>query len=86
MRVATYFIWSFYTPSQRAIDGAKGLGIDLQALGFDSPLRHDLVTNPDALVSHVAHAQEESRRSQRFAGGLEDAGRDARRKLLGPLR
>jgi len=84
LRVATYFIWSFYSPTQRAIEGAKGLGIDLQALGFDTQRRHDLVTSPDALISHVAHSQDQARRSQRFAVGLEDAGQEARRKLLGP--
>jgi hypothetical protein len=84
LRVETYFIWSFYSPTQKAIDGAKGLGIDLQALGFDTARRRDLVTNPDALIAHVRNSQDQARRSQRFALGLEGAGQDARRKLLGP--
>jgi hypothetical protein len=84
LRVATYFIWSFYSPSAKSIDGARGLGIDLQALGFDTDRRQDLLASPEALVSHVAYSQEQARRSQRFALGLEDAGQDARRKLLAP--
>lgn len=84
LRVTTYFIWSFYSPTPKSIEGARGLGIDLQALGFDTDRRHDLLTRPEALVSHVAHSQEQARRSQRFALGLDDAGQDARRKLLGP--
>ena len=86
LRVATYFIWSFYSPTPRAITGAKGLGIDLQALGFDMQRRRDLVASPEALISHVAHSQDQARRAQRFAQGLEEAGTETRRKLLGPAR
>ena len=84
LRVATYFIWSFYTPSAKVVEGARGLGIDLEALGFDSEWRPDLLAKPEALISHVAHAQEQARRVQRFAGVLEHAARQARRKLLEP--
>lgn len=82
LRVATYFIWTFYTPSPRVVDGARGLGIDLEALGFDSARREDLLKSPEALISHVAHAQEEARQTQRFTAALEGAVDQARRKLF----
>ena len=83
LRVATYLVWSFYSPTSRAIAGAKGLGIDLLALGFDTERRQDLITNPEALFSHVMNSQEQARQTGRFALALEDAGREMRRKLLG---
>jgi hypothetical protein len=86
LRVATYLIWSFYSPNPKVIEGARGLGIDLHMLGFDTDRRHDLLTSPEALISHVAYSQERARRSQRFALGLEDAGQEASGKLLGPAR
>ncbi len=86
LRVETYLIWSFYSPTERASEGAKGLGIDLQVLGFDTDRRQDLLTSPEALISHVAHSQEQARHAHRFALGLEGAGQEAGRKLLGPLR
>jgi hypothetical protein len=84
LRVATYFIWTFYSPSRRVVEGAKRLGLDVVELGFDTPRRQDLVTQPAALLSHVVHSLEEARGAQRFAKALEDAGQEARRKLLGP--
>jgi hypothetical protein len=84
LRVGSYFIWTFYTPTPRVVEGARGLGIDVEALGFDSDRRADLLKSPEALISHVAHAQEQARRAERFAGALEEAVEQARRKLLGP--
>ena len=81
LRVATYFIWSFYSPSPRVVAGARGLGIDLEALGFDTDRRGDLVGDPAVLISRVAYSQEQARRARRFAGALQDAGEQARRKL-----
>ena len=66
--------------------GAKGLGIDLQALGFDTERRPDLISSPEALISFVAQTQDIARRSSRFARALEGAEQDAQRKLLGPSR
>jgi hypothetical protein len=86
LRVASYIIWSFYSPTPKVIAGARGLGINLEALGFDTEWRKDFVQSPDALISRVANAQEQARREQRFATSLEDASQEARRKLLGPLR
>lgn len=83
LRVATYLIWSFYSPTPRVVEGARRLGIDLEALGFDTDHRADLIERPDVLISRIAHAQEQSRRAQRFALALDEASQDARRKLLG---
>ena len=86
LRVATYLIWSFYSPSQKVIAGARGLGIDLEPLGFDTEHRQDLVRSPDALIARVAYSQEQARRHQSFALALADASEDARRKLSPPSR
>jgi hypothetical protein len=83
LRVATYLIWSFYSPVPKVVAGARGLGIDLEVLGFDTDRRADLVRSPEALISRVAYAQEQARRAQRFAVSLEVASQEARRKLLG---
>lgn len=82
LRVGSYLIWSFYTPSPRVVEGARRLGLDVVPLGFDTEHRRDLVTQPEALVSHVANSLDESRRGQRFARVLLEAGREADRKLL----
>jgi hypothetical protein len=86
LRVTSYFIWSFYSPSVRVRDGARGLGLDLEELGFDTPRRKDLITQPHALLSHVAHTLEQARQSHRFATALEDADQEARRKLTSSRR
>lgn len=86
LQVATYLIWGFYSPSPKVIAGAKALGIDLQALGFDTDDRADLVGEPKNLIYRVVYAQEEARKAQRFAGALQEASEQARRKLLGPPR
>ena len=83
LRVATYFIWSFYSPSARLVAGARGLGLDLVALGFDTARRRDLITNTEALISHVSNALREARRAGRFAQALQDASREASVKLRG---
>jgi hypothetical protein len=86
LRVATYLIWSFYSPSPKVVAGARGLGIDLEALGFDTERRADLIGSPEALIARVAYAQEQARREQRFAVALVEASQEAQRKLLGPPR
>ena len=82
LRVSSYFIWSFYSPSAKVVEGAKSLGIDLEALGFDTDRRKDLLRDPHALISRVAYAQEQSRKSDRFVKALEYAGQAARQKML----
>ncbi|MGD1029261.1 hypothetical protein [Candidatus Binatus soli] len=81
LRVTSYFIWAFYAPSAHVKAGARRLGLNLEELGFDSPRRKDLITQPHALLSHVAHTLEQARQSHRFATALEDADQEARRKL-----
>jgi hypothetical protein len=39
LRVTSYLIWSFNTPSQKIIDGAKKLGLDVETFGFDDDRR-----------------------------------------------
>ena len=84
LRVASYLIWSFYSATPRVVAGARGLGIDLEELGFDTSRRADLVGSPEVLIARVAHAQKQARREQRFLVALEEASREARGKLLGP--
>ena len=45
LKVTSYLIWSFFTPSERAIRGAKALGLDLEPLGFDTDMREELIGN-----------------------------------------
>jgi hypothetical protein len=86
LRVESYFIWTFYTPSARLKDGAKAFGLDLEQLGFDTPDRDDLVNQPMALLSHVSNALTQARDSHRFAKALDEAGREAMLKLPPPER
>lgn len=86
LRVATYLIWSFYSPSSGLVGGAKRLGIDLEALGFDTDYRADLIEKPEVLISHVANAQEQARKAHRFERTLQETSEQVRRKLLGPPR
>lgn len=82
LRVATYIIWSFYSPSPKVLAGARGLGIDLEPLGFDTERREDLVRSPEALIARVVNSQEQARHAQRFAAALGEASQEARRKIL----
>jgi hypothetical protein len=81
LRVVSYFIWTYYTPPSRLVAGARGLGLDLVTLGFDTDRRRDLIESTDALLSHVSNALLEARRAGRFAQALQDAGREAELKL-----
>jgi hypothetical protein len=85
LRVSTYLIWSFYSPSPKVVAGAKSLGIDIEALGFDTDQRERLLREPEVLISRVAYSQEAARKAQRFAVALVKAGEQARQKLVGPL-
>ena len=86
LRVATYFIWSFYKLAPRVKAGARGLGLDIEELGFDTPQRENIVNRPNALLSHVSNSLEQARLSRTFAKALEDASRDTQLKLTGPRR
>jgi hypothetical protein len=86
LRVATYFIWSFYKLAPRVKAGARGLGLDIEEIGFDTPSWKDLVNRPMALLSHVSNTLEQARVSRTFARALEDASRGTQLKLAGPRR
>ena len=84
LRVRSYFIWTYYTPRPDVVAGARGLRLDVEELGFDTDRGLELLEQPAALLSKVAHALEESRKAQRFAGGVERANDEIRQKRLGP--
>lgn len=66
LKVSSYLIWSFITPSEVVTQGARGLGLDIEALGFDTDMRDELIKNPELLVYHVANALEVSRKESRM--------------------
>ena len=74
LKVSSYFIWSFITPASRIIEGAKRLGLDVMALGFDTPQRMHLIARPENLVAHVANSLNMSKRERRFAQILKESG------------
>lgn len=82
LKVTSYLIWSFITPSQSAIKGAKNLGIDIEALGFDTDMRTELIDSPEALVSHVANTIDMARREARLAKTINATAEKAKKKLL----
>lgn len=83
LKVATYFIWTFYSASPRVVAGASRLGLEVTDLGLDTLRRKGFVEEPLTLFSYVADALEQSRKIKRFAATLAEAGQDAHRKLLG---
>ena len=85
LRVASYHIWSFATPAARVVEGAKRLGLDLTALGFDTGWRSDLIANPEYLVNHVGNSLASSRKGMRFAQTLLESGQEIGRKLVDPI-
>jgi hypothetical protein len=82
LRISSYLIWSFTTPSPQVISGAKRLGIDIEVLGFDTERRSDFTAIPESLVAHVANTQEVSWRENRFAHKLIESSSDFSRKIL----
>lgn len=80
--VSSYHIWSLNTPKLRIIEGAKGLGLDLVSLEFDTERRLEFVRNPEALEAFVGDKLEESRREGRFPKMLSRQMDLAGRKLL----
>ena len=82
LKVTSYLVWSFITPSKRAIEGAKSLGIDLEVLGFDTDMREKLIESPDVLVYHVANTIEASKRENRLAQMLRSSADQVDRKML----
>ena len=84
LQVGSYLIWSFYTQSSRVVSGAKGLGIDLEFLGFDTKHRPELIAYPGVLINRVSSAQEATRNTHRFARALNDSARLAIQKVSPP--
>ena len=80
LKVVSYLIWSYITPAQRIIEGAKKLGLDLIPLGFDTPRRADLIARPENLQAHISNTLEASRREERFAKALVKVGKDVASK------
>jgi len=81
LRVTSYLIWSFTSPSPRAVEGAKRLGLDLVALGFDTPRRSDLISKPENLVAHIANTIEVSKHEAFFARTLLESGKEIAIKI-----
>jgi len=81
LRVTSYLIWSFSTPSAKVIEGAKRLGIDVVPLGFDTERRDDLISNPENLVMHVANTQEVCKRENHFAQILLESSKEVSSKI-----
>ncbi len=82
LKISSYTIWSFYTPSQKLISGAKELGIDLEALWIDAENKQDLRNNPDRLLYRVAMTLDASRRNSNMFKILNQAVGNISDKLL----
>lgn len=82
LRATSYLIWSFITPSESAVRGAKELGLDIEALGFDTDMRETLIKNPEILVYRVANTMEESRKASRMFKVLNSSVQHMSTKLL----
>jgi hypothetical protein len=84
LRVRAYLIWTYYTQARRLVDGARGLGVEIEPIGFDGARRSDLVENPIALLSWISLVVERSKRDELFANRAAEANREIQQKLLGP--
>jgi hypothetical protein len=81
LRVVSYLIGSLTSPAPKVVEGARRLGLDLVALGFDTPWRADLIKRPENLVAHVANTLAVSKREERFARKLLESGIEATLKI-----
>ncbi len=81
LNVASYFIWSFKSPSEKLINGAKKLGIDLVPFGFDTDMREEFIKRPHTLLGYVSDSMERSRKEILFAKMLIDSGEMIQNKL-----
>jgi len=82
LRVTSYLIWSYNTPKLRIVEGAKRLGLDLCALGFDTPQRESFIADPENLVAHVANTMHVSKTEQRFGKLFLAAEKEITAKML----
>jgi hypothetical protein len=62
LKVASYLILSFTSPKQKIRVGCRNLGMDIEALGFDTDMRKQLIDEPENLVFHVANTIEVSKK------------------------
>lgn len=81
LRVRSYFIWSFFSTSKKLVLGAKKLGIDLTAIGFDTTERKNIL-DPENLLFFISEKIEASRTTENFALLLETTAEEVTRKLL----
>ncbi|MEX2580606.1 MAG: hypothetical protein WD342_16230 [Verrucomicrobiales bacterium] len=79
LRVRSYFIWSFHSPSERMVVGAKKLGIELTGIGFDGSERSKLLI-PQNLLHFAAETIENSCAAGTFARLLESSADSASKK------
>ena len=79
LRVRSYFIWSFYSPTEKLIQGAKNLRIELTATGFDTVARNNLL-DPHKFLHFVSQNIEGSFTAGRLAYYLEEVADEAKRK------
>lgn len=82
LKVTSYLIWSFLTPSPGIVEGAKRLGLDLVALGFDTPRRPDLLARPENLAAHVGNTLWVAKREERFAGAMMTIANEVANKII----
>jgi hypothetical protein len=82
LKVTSYLVWSFITPNKQAIEGARNLGLNLEALGFDTDMREKLIEDPKVLLYHVANTIESSKRENRLALMLRSAADQVDRKTI----
>lgn len=81
LRVTSYLIWSFNTPTKKVIDGARKLGLDIETFGFDDDRRTVFISKPENLLFHVANTQEVSKRNNRFAQVVLESSNEIKEKL-----
>ena len=67
LRVLSYLIWTWRTPKNYVIQGAKKLGIDLIPVGFDSILRKEFIEQPHSFFIHVSGEIKRSKSENSFA-------------------
>lgn len=82
LKVTSYTIWSFTAPTQKVVNGAQGLGINLETLSFDTPQRKTFIDMPESLLAHVANTLDVTKKENRYANILIKSGQVASRKLI----
>ena len=69
LRVTSYLIWSFNTPPTRLVQGARGLGLNLETLAFETESAEEWIREPQALAAHVSRTLDAVRRRASFCQG-----------------